>query len=193
MLTQRELWLQGLPESTSAAGIGALRSKHPWISRYVPDTRPILWAFEERATPALLDYRSRGTGADAHRGFGETMWLVNKHGKLVIFDEEERVQKPQEEYPRRFLWFFLVFRMLVLGTRKIRGIVQTGEYVEAVVRRIGAKADSVRYVLSYDTATKAAIVYTVPKRMLRWLKEETSRTEDTFLSHLAEQRILEID
>lgn len=184
MLTQEELskrqggYIDVSPDSMPPTKIRAFMEEFPWIKKHIEG--PIVQAYVSGVESSLLNYSPERIdgGIDL---FGSN-WIFERI--LLLDEEDEEVTAEIEEQRKKFFFFGPV----VLKVKRISGMVLPGSSVGSVVERLGEKADSIRFMVSYYGYTKAVIVYKLPKgvSLKQWIEKEVAREKEEYRKSMAD-------
>ena len=175
MLTQKELSTrQGgdsdvAPDPMPPTKIRAFKEEFPWIKKHVGGA--IVQAYAFGIEPTLLNY---SPGEIGDWLFGPIPLLTEPvyYLERILLLDEKGEEVTAEEVKRRKR--FLLFGPTVTRAKRISGTVFRGTTVGCAVERLGEKADSIRFLLSYFAYTLAVIIYRLPKNvsLRQWIETE---------------------
>jgi len=176
MLTQKDLYEKqqhgtrvGMdPVPMPPTKVQAFLEEFPWIRKHVNE--PIAQVYVSRVESSILNYFLHSIDIEMFSRMWEKITLLNEKGEEVIGE----IKKWRKKF---FFWGPPVARI-----KRISGTIPHHDFrtgytpsVGTITERLGEKADSVRFLLSYYSYTQAVIVYKLPKgiSMRQWIKNET--------------------
>lgn len=186
MLTQEELITErGVRrvKSMPSSKIKAFLEEFPWIRKIVK--KPIAQVYVSRLEPMFLNYSPEFQNNELVEAIFfplskyvfrtyENIYLLDKDGKIIIVE----VKKHRKRY--------FIFGPMISKVKKFPAVVRWGSTVHSMLDKMGGKADSVRFILSYYEYeyedTRTVIVYKLPKgvSMLKWIQGEVEMERGRF-------------
>jgi hypothetical protein len=161
------VWFPKMPETK----IRKVLKKFMWIARLV-NHEEISQIFVAGIDPLMLD-RVIGSGKPVSGQFSnEHVFLVNEQGEVVTATRNLVTEHKK--------YFFFGSVRLKTSTVTTVGEVREGSTIRSVIDKLGPMADTIKFILSFDTWTKVAIVYKKPKGadLQGWLNDELEESED---------------
>lgn len=187
MITQQTLidrqggYIDVPPEHMPSTKINAFLEEFPWVKKYIKE--PICQVYVSRIEPDLLDRllcRIDVGMLFESQYLYEEAYLLDENKELVVLKEERKY------FRKRYLFFGS--KILCKRTIRIVGKVVADTSIRSVMRRLGEKAQSVHYILSYYSYTSGVIIYKSPKNIpiADWVRNKTASEKASFQKTLAE-------
>lgn len=180
MITQQTLIDRQVGESMPTTKIKAFLREFPWVNDYIDGG--ICQVYVSRVEPELFYRKLKYVDVGGLEGAAlvfEKAFLLDENHELVSLEKEG--------FYYRKKYFFFGPNILCKRTIKITGEVKNTS-IKSVLDKMGERAESVYYILSYWEHTGGVIVYKSPKGMSipEWIEKQIASERANFQKELAE-------